>query len=248
MVGWMLVRRSLAALLWLACSFAGRGAAAPPSTKARGAAIEHALLTLALARGPAQVHRFTIPLARASVSYLDLQYETPLVEALGTHDLVVNGGYWGYRGQQRVLEGLLVVNGAQIAPAHPRGGVLELRDAEARVLRGERYVVQPDTVLALQCSPRLVDGGKVIPKLEAIKRAPRTGLCVGSDRGVLAAYLTESAITLPEFAEFLRTQGCKEALNLDGGPSTAAVARLPEGELTVGRGLSLPYGIGFRVR
>jgi hypothetical protein len=250
----MRARRSLAAALSLAVSFAARGLAAPPEAAAPDAAqgaarvtIQHETLTLPLARGAAQVHHFAIPLAHVVLSYVDLKYETPLVEALGNHDLVLNGGYWGYREQRRVIEGLLIVNGEQLASAHPRGGVLELRGGKARVVRGEQYAPAPETVLALQCSPRLVDGGKVIPKLEARKRAPRTALCVGADHGVLSAYLTESAITLLEFAEFLRAQGCVEALNLDGGPSTAAVARLPMGVITVGRGLSLPYGIGFRL-
>jgi hypothetical protein len=248
--------RSIAVALWLACSIAERGTAAPAEADAPAApqsanasrtAIRHALHTLPLKRGDAQVHHFSIPLAHAEISFVDLKYETPLVEALGTHDLVMNGGYWGYREQERVIEGLLLVNGQKLAPAHPHGGVLEVRGGKARVVRGEEYTPLPETALALQCSPRLVDGGELIPKLEALKRAPRTALCVGAERAVLSAYLTESAITLPEFAAFLRAQGCKEALNLDGGPSTAAVARSAEGELKVGRGLSLPYGIGFRV-
>jgi uncharacterized protein YigE (DUF2233 family) len=177
-----------------------------------------------------------------------LKYQTPLVEALNGHDLVLNGGYWGYRGQERVIMGLLVVNGQALAPKHRHGGVLEVRQGAARVVRGEDFTLAPDTTLALQCSPRLVDDGKPVPKLESRRVAPRTALCVTRERSQLEAYLTEAPITLPELALFLTRQGCQEALNLDGGPSTAAVARLRDGVLTIGRGEALPYGLGFTVR
>jgi hypothetical protein len=207
--------------------------------------IQHRLHSLRYATGEASVHQFTIPLRRARVEHVDLKYQAPLVDALGSYDLVINGGYWGYREKERVIEGLLVVNGHQLAPPHAHGGVLELRAGSARVVRGEDFVLAPDTMLALQCNPRLVDAGNVVPKLEAVRRAARTALCVTTARHELAAYLTLAAITLPELAGFLREQGCIEALNLDGGPSTAAVASLADGISTVGRGEALPYALGF---
>jgi hypothetical protein len=202
------------------------------------------------------VHHFSIPLQAARVAYVDLKYQTPLVEAGEAYDLLINGGYWGYREKARVIEGLLVVNDAPLAPAHAHGGVLEVRAGSARVVAGEDFALAPNTTLALQCNPRLVDAGKLIPKLEARRRAARTALCVTRDRTRLQAYLTLDAITLPELAEFLLAQGCREALNLDGGPSTAAVARLSplarpkarddaDGPLRIGRGEALPYGLGF---
>lgn len=220
---------------------------APVAPQRAAPRIRHELLTHALTEGEARVHHFTIPLAHAKLAFVDLQYQTPLVDALGEHDLVLNGGYWGYRDQRRVLEGLLVVNDQRLSPPHKHGGVLEVRDGAARVVRGEDFTLAPDTALALQCSPRLVDAGQLIPKLEAKRRAARTALCI-RDRAQLEAYLTEASITLPELAQFLLQQGCQEALNLDGGPSTAAVARLPDGVLTIARGEALPYGLGFTLR
>jgi hypothetical protein len=71
--------------------------------------IQHKLHKLTYATGEASVHQFTIPLQDARVEQVDLKYQTPLVESLGSYELVINGGYWGYRNQQRVIEGLLVV-------------------------------------------------------------------------------------------------------------------------------------------
>lgn len=207
--------------------------------------IRHELLTSALAESEARVHHFTIPLENTKLAFVDLKYQTPLVDALGEHDLVLNGGYWGYRDQRRVIEGLLLVNDQKLAPQHKHGGVLEVREGTARVVRAEDFTPAPNTTLALQCNPRIVDAGQLVPKLEARRRAARTALCVTRDRTRLEAYLTESAITLPELGLFLLQQGCHEALNLDGGPSTAAVARLPQGVLTIARGEALPYGLGF---
>ncbi|HEX6240413.1 MAG TPA: phosphodiester glycosidase family protein [Polyangiales bacterium] len=223
---------------------------APPAPARPRAAsrVRHELLTLTHAQGEAPVHHFTIPLADTQLAYVDLSYQTPLIDALHERDLVLNGGYWGYRGQERVIEGLLVVNDRLLAPKHKRGGVLEVRHGIARMVRGEDFTLAPDTTLALQCHPRLVDDGKLVPKLESQRRAARTALCVTDERSRLDAYVTESPITLPELALFLVERGCHEALNLDGGPSTAAVARLPEGVLTIARGEALPYGLGFTVR
>jgi hypothetical protein len=159
------------------------------TTSQRGSTqIRHELSTPVLGEREARMHHFTIPLPNAKLAFVDLKYQTPLVDALG------------------------------------------------------------DTALALQCNPRLVDAGQLVPKLEARRRTARTALCVTRDRSQLDAYLTETPITLPELAVFLLQQGCIEALNLDGGPSTAAVARLPRGVLTIARGEALPYGLGFTVR
>jgi uncharacterized protein YigE (DUF2233 family) len=126
--------------------------------------------------------------------------------------------------------------------------VLEIRAGAARLVRGEDFQPAPGTSLAVQCHPRLVQDGKQIARLEGQRRAARTALCVGQDRGLLHVYLTEDRISLPELASFLLQEGCLEALNLDGGPSTSAHARHEQGEIRVGRGEQLPYGIGFSAR
>jgi hypothetical protein len=213
-------------------------------------AICHDTLALQTARGQGAVHRFSVPLAHARIGYVDLGYRTPLVDALGEHQLVINGGYWAYAGEQRVIQGLLQVNGQAIAPtAGKSGGVFEVRDGHARMLPSASYRSRAGTQLAIQCSPRLVVAGKVVRALDGRMRAARTALCVAKDSALLRIYLTAEGVrpTLQELASFLRAEECVDALNLDGGPSTAAVLAGVDGPLRIGHGQALPYGLGFRI-
>jgi hypothetical protein len=204
-----------------------------PAAPVASAEIAHQLVP-APARGgaePDMYHRFRIPLARTRIAFIDLHYHTPLIEALGEHTLVINGGYWAYAGRRRIIQGLLVVNGKRIAPFVPRagGGVLSVRADRAELSAAEDWQEDDSVLLALQCKPRLVSRGAVVPKLESQRRAARTALCIRDG--------------------FLLAEGCTDALNLDGGPSTAAIFRRAGDEpLTVGVGLELPYGLGFSPR
>ncbi|MDB4988435.1 MAG: hypothetical protein JWN04_3613 [Myxococcaceae bacterium] len=225
------------------------GARLVPPAAAGAARIEHVLRPLETPRGPGALHRFRIPLAQLRVSFIDLAYRKPLVDALGEHDLVINGGYWAYAGATRKIQGLLVVDGKSFSPRAPTlsGGVLVIEDAHARLHTSDWSGSTNQTALAIQCNPRLIANGAPISKLEPRRLAARTALCVRDHGSTLDAYLTaeDTRLTLQELAAFLLGEGCEDALNLDGGPSTAAVFREPDEPLKVGRGLELPYGLGF---
>ena len=201
--------------------------------------------------GRGRMHRFRIPLRKARFELVDLGYTRPLVGELAGRALVFNGGYWAYdaRGGRRI-QGLLIVNDQRVADrAGLRGGVLEVKGDAARLMETKDYRPSAEGVrLAVQCSPRLVSGGKPVSGLRAQRRAARTALCIGADRHFLDVYLSEQGAhsTLRELSAFLLAQGCQEALNLDGGPSTAAVARTQAEPLMIGVGVELPYGIGVR--
>ncbi|MEY4514841.1 MAG: hypothetical protein RLZZ450_6963, partial [Pseudomonadota bacterium] len=176
-------------------------------------------------------------------------YKTALINILGDHRLLINGGYWAYQGSAKKIQGLLVVNGVQHAPRanNLNGGVLEVRAGKGRLLSSDTTFDATGALLAVQCSPRLVDQGRVIPKLESARLAARTALCLRDDGTTLDAYLTrdDTRTTLAELGAFLVREGCQAALNLDGGPSTAAAFRDGEKLLTVGLGEALPYGLAF---
>jgi uncharacterized protein YigE (DUF2233 family) len=142
----------------------------------------------------------------------------------------------------------LVVNGTPLAPRanNLHGGVLEIRESKGRLLPSDQLEAT-DATLAIQCSPRLVDQGRVIPKLESARLAARTALCLRDQGTTLDAYLThdDTRTTLAELGTFLVAEGCESALNLDGGPSTAAAFRDGERLLTIGLGEALPYGLAF---
>ncbi len=61
-------------------------------------------------------------------------------------------------------------------------------------------------------------------------RAPRTGVAILKNRHALLAVVdgrqaSSIGVTLSEFAELLVARGARDALNLDGGGSSAMVAR-----------------------
>jgi hypothetical protein len=105
--------------------------------------------------------------------------------------------------------------------------------------------------LAVQCRPRLVESGKVVAGLKTEGRAARTAVCIRDGGSTLDAYLTDPAErgpTLAELGAWLAADGCSDALNLDGGPSTAAAFKADAGVLRIGPGEFLPYSIRFSPR
>ena len=214
----------------------------------------HALLRLPLPneRG-VRVHRFRLPLARASAELVDLHYELPLADALGDGDVVVNGGYWGWANEgKRRLIGLVTAAGRELSPLRAAldGGVFTLRAGKASVAPSRGYKPPDHADLAIQCKPRLVEARALVPSLNAHSRAARTAVCVRDGGDTLDLYLTEPddlGPTLYDFGQWLVEQGCEDALNLDGGPSTAAGYREHGKLVRVGPGLALPYALRFKV-
>ena len=75
----------------------------------------------------------------------------------------------------------------------------------------------PATAL-VQGLPRLMVDGAVMEKLKD-QWAVRTAVC--ADAGFATVVVTRGAVSSTAFAAHLRdVVGCKDALNLDGGPST----------------------------
>ena len=78
---------------------------------------------------------------------------------------------------------------------------------------------------AVQCRPRLVVGSRVNIRSDDGRRAARTALCLrDAGRTIELASARDNGDggpTLFQLAAELLAEGCEEALNLDGGPSTA---------------------------
>jgi len=182
---------------------------------------------------------------------VDLEYTRPLAEALGDADLVVNGGYWGFRDERtRTLVGLLFADGKELSPLREKldGGVLTLRDGKVLVAPSRGYKVAAGTDLALQCRPRLIVSRAVVPSLNASARSSRTAACVRHGGKTLDIYLTDPTgpgTTLEQMARWLLSEGCDYALNLDGGPSSAAAFHERGQVVRLGAGERLPYALRF---
>jgi uncharacterized protein YigE (DUF2233 family) len=137
----------------------------------------------------------------------------------------MNGGY--FHPDYRPL-GLMISDGRTIhgfEKSKLLTGVVTVRGGRLGITRAGGYAPGRDVTEALQAGPWLVEAGGVVPGLNAVKRARRSVLATdGKGRWALVAC---GPLTLAETAAVLRLPGLcgdwtvREALNFDGGSSTA---------------------------
>jgi hypothetical protein len=237
-------------IVWLAACGPSCGPATGRS-QAEPVAVQHALEVAALGGAELRMHRFRIALARVRIEIAQLGFQTPLAAALGDADLIVNGGYFAGQGSERRVQGLVYAGGRELAPLDLPlgGGVLVVQRGRGRLEAAGAARSFDGAELALQCNPRLIVAGERMAGLNDRARAARTALCLRDGGATLDAYLTDprsAQPTLRELADQLLARGCRDALNLDGGPSTAAAFRQADGVVRIGQGVELPYAIRFR--
>ena len=173
------------------------------------------------------------PAARRPVA--DIVASSPAVVAINASFFDVDGKAMG----------LAVDDGRVMASAKRRTwGALVINDRNARIVLGADIVDDRANRLVVQGIPRLVVGGRV----QALKPqvAERTAVCAKG--GTVVLVVTTKVETTP-FARFLADPldqgglGCQDALNLDGGPSTQLVVRLPALTLSVSGGWGVPNAL-----
>jgi uncharacterized protein YigE (DUF2233 family) len=162
-------------------------------------------------------------LAAVRLAVIDLKMSTRLQEAVSRASarVGVNGGFFGVDGAPI---GLAVSGGVALSDLAPdlSGGVLWVRDGIGHLTAAEEY--REVTVdFAIQCRPRLVVDGKNNIRSDDGRRARRTVLCLRQEGRTLELAVAPDAPgpTLYELANELLRLGCRDALNLDGGPSTS---------------------------
>jgi phosphodiester glycosidase len=122
-----------------------------------------------------------------------------------------------------VSEGRLLATGKRAT-----WGALLVSGTDAQITLGSGILDPLAHRLIVQGIPRLVIGGK-IPGLKP-QIAERTAVCAAGNRVLI---VVTSKVESAAFARFLAEPaekaglGCSDALNLDGGPSTQLVVRLP---------------------
>ena len=136
----------------------------------------------------------------------------------------VNGGYFH---PDRTPLGLVVRQGAVLHPVERAkllsGLVVATRDRVWLPRAGE-FALSPAVREALQAGPFLVDGGKPVAGLNAVRTAART--VVFTDAAGRCGFVVCKSVTLAEMAAILATADIfprgkiTRALNLDGGSST----------------------------
>ena len=141
--------------------------------------------------------------------------------------------------------GLAVDGGRVMASGKRRSwGALVIDDRNARIVLGAEIKDDPAHRLVVQGIPRLVVGGKI----QALKPqlAERTAVCAKDSVVVL---VVSTKVETTTFARFLADPpdqgglGCRDALNLDGGPSTQLVAKLSALSLSLPGGWGVPNAL-----
>jgi hypothetical protein len=156
--------------------------------------------------------------------------------------VAINASFFDKEGQAM---GLAVDEGRPIASGKRQSwGALVVDGKKARIVRGAEISDHLAHRLVVQGIPRLVVGGKVQglkPQL-----AERTAVC--ADGSVVILVVSTKAETA-SFARFLADPsekgglGCVDALNLDGGPSTQLVVKLPALVLLLPGGWGVPNAL-----
>lgn len=146
----------------------------------------------------------------------------------------VNGGYFTPEFQPL---GLMIASGKPTgvyATSTLLGGVLVSTQGTPRLLWRKEYSAQAGTTDLVQAGPRVVDGGRPLPKLERGKSRARTFIATDGRHG-WAVGLVKST-SLGELADLLASPRIipnlhvTRALNLDGGRSSAIWMRTAAGE------------------
>ena len=156
--------------------------------------------------------------------------------------VAINASFFDKEGRAM---GLAVDEGRLIAGGKRQSwGALVVDDRMARIVLGADINDHLGHRLVVQGIPRLVVGGKV-QQLKP-QRAERTAVC--AEGSVIVLVVSTKAETTA-FARFLADApekgglGCGVALNLDGGPSTQLVVKLPALSLSLPGGWGVPNAL-----
>jgi len=159
----------------------------------------------------------------------------------------VNGGYFDTAEQPL---GLRISSGVRRRRMHlKRWGVFYVQGGRARIVQSEKYAsatrgkrVQE----AVQCGPLLVLNRKT-QKLKP-QSARRTGIGIDGQGRVLVA-VADGWLPLSAWAKLWAARSglhCRDALNLDGGPSSQLSMTTPAADLDIDGGWPVPDAVVVR--
>lgn len=155
-------------------------------------------------------------------------------------DAVVNASFFDVDGTPM---GLLVVDGEQRTGLRPVDwGVFSIDPAGvAAIEHTDAFDPARDVRQAVQSGPRLVVDSQ--PLALKKQKARRTAICTLKD-GRAAVVVVDDSVLASELAEWFARQGCTDALNLDGGPSTQLYLERAGVVVDVPGGTPVPVALG----
>jgi len=238
----------LAALLAMSDAGVGSGRGKPPRFVTVAPGIAHAIFQV----HPEDAEAFSGHALNVDLDVADLRLipaggpssRRTVAEIVAPYPAVVaiNASFFDHEGRAM---GLAVDQGRVMAGGKRRSwGALVIDDRNARIVLGGEVKDDHAHRLVVQGIPRLVVGGKIQPLKPQL--AERTAVCAKSD--VVVFVVSTKTETTP-FARFLADPpdqgglGCRDALNLDGGPSTQLVVKLPALTLSLAGGWGVPNAL-----
>jgi hypothetical protein len=247
-------RRCVRILCLLAVLLAGAGAvvtpasAEPPRFSVVAPGIAHAAFKVRPADAePFSGHAFKIDLEVAELRLIpagDPPQRRTVEQIVAPYPVVVaaNASFFDMEGRAM---GLAVDEGRVMARSNRRAwGALVIDGTQGRILLGADIQDPLAHRLIVQGLPRLVVGGRVLQLKPQV--AERTAVCAG---GNIVVLVVSSKVDATAFARFLADPpdrgglGCWDALNLDGGPSTQLVVKLPALALSLPGGWGVPNAL-----
>lgn len=175
--------------------------------------------------------RASFSVAKMSIRIEDVGMATHFDRWLApdANSVVINGGFFGGKGEPI---GLAMSEGKALSRFSPTlsGGVLWIDDGVAHLTATEDFDAGA-VDFAIQCRPRLVVDSRVNIRTDDGRRALRTAICIRAAGTIveLVAATVAPGPSLFKLARELREEGCEQALNLDGGPSTGWAESLDGG-------------------
>jgi len=221
---------------------------AQPSFRTVASGIEH--VTFQVQPGNAEPfsgHAFKIDLDVAELRLLPAggpssRRTVEEIVAPYTAVVAINASFFDKEGRAM---GLAVDEGRVMASSKQRNwGALVIDGKEGRIMLGADIQDHHAYRLIVQGIPRLLVGGTVQQLKPQI--AERTAVCAGGNVVVL---VVSTKVEATPFARFLADPpdtgglGCWDALNLDGGPSTQLVVKLPALALSLPGGWGVPNAL-----
>src|SRR5215467_13433338 len=225
-------------LLGMSCVPASPVVAEPPSFTRTAPGIDYAFID----RHPDDVEPFQIHAFKIDLEIVELRLlsagssarRRTVDQIVAPHPVVVavNASFFDTDGR---AIGLGVDEGQLVAAGRRQSwGALVVEGKRARIVLGGEIQDYRAYRLIVQGIPRLVVGGQVQRLKPQV--AVRTAVCAAGSSIVIAV---ATKVETTDFARFLADPpdksglGCSDALNLDGGPSTQLVVRLPSMNLAL---------------
>jgi hypothetical protein len=242
----VLVLCILAGLLAVAGGVTSPVSAEPPSFSAVAPGIAHAVFRV---RPPDAFsgHAFKIDLDVAALRLIpagDPPLRRTVEQIVAPYPVVVAANASFFDTEGRAM-GLAVDEGRLMATSIRRAwGALVIDGTQGRIMLGADIQNPLDHRLIVQGIPRLLVGGNVQPLKPQV--AERTAVCAG---GKIVVLVVSTKVDATAFARFLADPpdrgglGCRDALNLDGGPSTQLVVKLPALALSLPGGWAVPNAL-----